>query len=418
MDAFGLSSTSLFPLFVTLALSFMIGLEREEQATSTYTGFGGVRTFPIIGVCGFLFAKIAEGQAIVFAAGTLVVGSFLFLSYRKKLDSSVASGMTSEVSGLFTFLMGAIIYSGAIWEATLLAVVILLLLELKVTLEKLARKIAPVEIFTFTRFLLISAVILPIIPNREYTDLHLNPFHTWLIVVAISGLSYIAYLIGKFLNSGKSVLVAAVLGGLYSSTATTVVLAKRSKEEPASYTFSGAMVVATGLMYFRMVALVCLFNWDLGKLIALPFLGLGALACSFGWYWSTREPVHEAVLNAKLPQSNPLELKSALLFALIFTAMGALTLFARVYFGQAGIYGLAFLTGLSDVDPFVMNLTQSAGKEVLPHIACVGIVIAIASNNLIKGVYAWVGSSAAVKRQAPLLLIAFGLLSLIVLFLV
>jgi uncharacterized membrane protein (DUF4010 family) len=407
---------ALVPILVTFALSFLIGLEREEHASEKFYNFGGVRTFPIIGLCGYLMARLSEGQPVFLGAGVLVLGALLCLSYRKKLELSASAGMTSEISGLFTFLLGALVFHRALWEATSLTVMMLLLLELKSGLEALAKKIPPAEIFTFTRFLLISAVILPIVPNRDFTDLHFNPFHAWLIVVAISGLSYSAYALGHLLGSRRSILLTAVLGGIYSSTSTTVVLAKRSKVENQSELFSGAIVIASGFMYFRLVALLCAFNWELGRHLLIPFISLGALSVATGWIWMN---VGSSKNLDQQPQQmtvrNPLELQAALFFAVLFTVMGVLTGLVTQYLGNAGIYGLSFITGLTDVDPFVMSLTQTTGTVISYQVAIGAIVIATASNNVMKGVYVAMWGSDKVRKQGSVMLIALAAVSLVTL---
>lgn len=415
-DIVNMAPESVLPIFVTLALSFLIGLEREEHSGGKYYGFGGVRTFPIIGLCGYLIARLTDGQPIGISVGVLILGALLWLSYRKKLELSSSAGMTSELSGLFTFLMGSLIFHGALWEATTLAVIILLLLELKSGLEALARKIPPPEIFTFTRFLLISAVILPIVPDREFTELHFNPFHTWLIVVAISGLSYSAYVVSRVLGSRRSIILAAVLGGIYSSTTATVVLAKRSRDEKPSHLFSGAIVIASGFMYFRLVALLCIFNWDLGQKLVVPFVALGILFLVTGGLWMAfgkqkGRPTHALQFTG----SNPLELQSALIFATLFSLMGILTALTLQYLGSDGIYGLSFLTGMTDVDPFVMSLTQSSGAVVTQQTAAEAIIIATASNNMMKGIYAAVWGVDGVRRHGSWMLIGLAAISLLAL---
>ena len=400
------------PILITLELTFLIGLEREEHSVGRYN-FGGVRTFPLIGLCGYLIARLTEGQPLILGFGLLVLGSLLWLSYRKKLELSSAAGMTSEVSGLFTFLMGALIFRQAYWEATTLAVLVLLLLELKSGLEALARKIPLAEIFTFTRFLLISAVILPIVPNRDFTDLHLNPYHTWLIVVAISTLSYVAYVIERVSGPRKSIVLAAILGGLYSSTSTTLLLAKRSQEEEPSHLISGAIVIASGFMYFRLVALLCIFNWQLAKSLALPFVLLGLLFFAVGGFWIFYGQKKESSPRAvPLNTSNPLELQAAFIFALLFSVMGVLSVLSIQHLGAAGIYSLSFLTGLTDVDPFVMSLTQSSGSVLTQDLAVKGIIIATASNNVMKGIYAAIWGADGVRTHASLLLVGLAMVSL------
>ncbi|MDG0818151.1 MgtC/SapB family protein [Bdellovibrio svalbardensis] len=406
---------SLITIFVTLALSFLIGLEREEHAAGKYY-FGGVRTFPIIGLCGYLMAQLTEGQPHLLVGGVLVLGALLWLSYRKKIELSSTAGMTTELSGLFTFLMGALIFQGQLWEATTLSVIVLLLLELKVALENLARKIPASEIYTFTRFLLISAVILPIVPNRSFTDLQLNPYYIWLIVVAISGLSYLAYVADYMLGTRRGIVLTAILGGIYSSTSTTVVLAKRSKEEKAHHVFSGAMVIASGFMYFRLVVLLLVFNLGLGQRLLGPFLVLGAVFALSGglwvYLWKDKESLGQ---NLDISQRNPLELRAALIFALLFSVVSVLTVFALQNFGTSGVYVLSLLTGLTDIDPFLMSLSQSAGTVLSELTAAKGIVLAAASNNLMKGIYAALFGSRGVRQQGAVVLIVLGVLSLLAL---
>jgi uncharacterized membrane protein (DUF4010 family) len=219
-------------IVVVLFLSFLTGLEREEhrQAEEHYS-FGGVRTFPLIGLIGYTISFLSGGQALAIAIGLAVVGAFLVLSYWHKVVTSELAGFTSEMSALTTYLVGALVYRDQYWIATAIAVASVLLLELKSVLEGLTRRIAPEEVLTFTKFLLLTAVILPVLPNVELGPFHLNPFKAWLVVVAVSTISYGSYVIQKVTKSHVGIVLAAVLGGAYSSTMTTVVLAKRASRE-------------------------------------------------------------------------------------------------------------------------------------------------------------------------------------------
>ena len=178
-------------IVLVLFLSFLIGLEREERKGSGASySFGGVRTFPLIGLIGYSAALISGPQMLPLSIGFLVVSGFLLVSYWHKISTVHAAGVTSEISGLATFLVGALACYGHLWIATTLGVASLLLLDLKAALEKLAVRIAPNEILTFTKFLFLTGVILPILPNQEFGQFHINPFKTWLVVVAISTISY------------------------------------------------------------------------------------------------------------------------------------------------------------------------------------------------------------------------------------
>lgn len=276
-------------ILLVLFLSFLIGLEREEhKAAAGYYGFGGVRTFPLIGLIGYSVALLSGPQLIPLILGFLVVGSFLLLSYWHKLSTSQAAGVTTEMSGLATFLVGALIYYGHFWIATTLSVASLLLLELKSALEKLATRIPSDEIFTFAKFLLLTIVILPILPNQEFGRFHINPFKTWLVVAAVSTISYGSYVLQKLTRERGGVVLAALLGGAYSSTVTTVVISRRAAREEHPHLFAGGILMASGVMYLRLMALVALFNHRLVATLAPAFLVLAGAAIGVGWYWSRR----------------------------------------------------------------------------------------------------------------------------------
>jgi uncharacterized membrane protein (DUF4010 family) len=256
-------------------------------------------------------------------------------------------------------------------------------------LEGLTKRIAPEEILTFTKFLLLTAVILPILPNREFGPFQINPFKTWLVVVAVSTVSYGSYVLQQVTKERGGVMLAAILGGAYSSTVTTVALARRAAREQRPHLFAGGILVASGVMYLRLIVLVGLFNPNLMMMLAVPFAALAGLAVVGGWLWSRVPDVSSEAIKREYEPRNPLELRVAFLFALIFLAMLVATHLAVVYLGKAGVYTLAVIMGLTDVDPFVMGMTQSAGTLTGLPVAAMGIVIAVASNNLVKGIYAY-----------------------------
>ena len=265
-------------ILLVLFLSFLIGLEREERkgGAGHYT-FGGVRTFPLIGLIGYTMALLSGSQLLPLAVGFAVVGAFLLVSYLHKLSTAETSGVTTEISALGTYLLGALVYGGYFWIATTIAVISMFLLELKEALEGLSQRIAPEEIFTFTKFLLLSAVILPVLPNQVFTEFQINPFKTWLVVVAVSTVSYGSYLLLKVTRGKTGVLVSGLLGGAYSSTVTTVALAKRARSEERPHLFSGGVLIASGMMYLRLALLLVLFNRGLAQLLGVSFVALGGL---------------------------------------------------------------------------------------------------------------------------------------------
>src|SRR5579859_6542688 len=312
-------------IVLVLFLSFLLGLEREERKVAGGYAFGGVRTFPLIGLIGYSLALISGTQLLALTVGFLVVSGFLLLSYWHKLTSPETSGhvagATTEMSGLATFLVGALVCTGHFWIATTLAVASLILLDLKVTLQNVATTIAPNEIFTFTKFLLLSGVILPALPNQEFGQFHVNPFKTWLVVVAISAISYASYVLQKVTKGQGGIVLAAVLGGAYSSTATTVVMAKRAAREQHPNLFAGGILMASGMMYLRLTILLALFNQQLMWSLLGPFLVLSGLALGFGFFWSRRKDPSTEDLQREADPKNPLELLTAFMFAGLFLAM-------------------------------------------------------------------------------------------------
>jgi uncharacterized membrane protein (DUF4010 family) len=377
-------------ILLVLFLSFLIGLEREEhKAVVGHYSFGGVRTFPLIGLIGYSVALLSGTQLVPLTLGFLVVGGFLWLSYWRKLSSSETAGVTSEMSGLATFLVGALVYNDHLWIATALSVASLFLLELKAHLETLATRIPPQEILTFAKFLLLTAVILPILPRQEFGRFHINPFKTWLVVVAVSTISYGSYVLQKLTKERGGVVLAALLGGAYSSTVTTVVMSRRAAREERPHLFAGGILMASGAMYVRLVALVAIFNRSLATILAPAFLVLAVLAIGVGWFWSRRPDAVGAEIKREFEPKNPLELLAAFLFALLFLVMLVATQLAVTYLGRAGVNTLAAIMGVTDVDPFILGMTQAGGKVTALGVAAAAVLIAAASNNLIKGIYAF-----------------------------
>ena len=407
--------SEVFKLSLVLFLSFLIGLEREELKRDGRRTFGGVRTFPIIGLVAYSLAFIAQGQVVPMLLGFAVVGSFMLLSYWFKLRTSTEAGITTEMSGLVVYLAADLIYLGYLWFAVTIIVACLLLLELKEALQSLSERIAPEEAATFTKFLLLTAVILPIVPNQEYGPFHLNPFKTWLVVLAVCGVSYGSYLIQRLAKGRSGIFLTAILGGLYSSTATTVALAKRAASGHSSHVYSGSILAASGVMYLRIVVLVFIFNRPLALAISPWFLPLAVLALGVGWVWS-RIPSPEGDDPAPFAGTqNPLELLAAFMFAFVFLITVVATNLAVAHLGRGGVLSLAALMGATEVNPFIMSLTQEAGRATSLHLALVGIVVATASNNLVKGCYAYFFARHTVNtgRWILLFMTALALLGLV-----
>jgi uncharacterized membrane protein (DUF4010 family) len=377
-------------ILLVLFLSFLMGLEREERRTaSDHYSFGGVRTYPLIGLISYATSLLSGGQILPVMLGFAVVSGFLMLAYQHKVATSTLSGVTSEMSALTSYLVGALVYREQFWIATTVTVASMLLLEFKAVLEGLSKRIAAEEILTFTKFLLLTAVILPVLPNQEFGPFQINPFKAWLVVVAVSGVSYGSYVIQKLTKGQGGVILAALLGGAYSSTVTTLVLAKRAARESRPHLFAGGTLIASGVMYLRLAGLVTMFNRNLMLTLGVPFALLAAAGVGAGWLWTRIPDATAGEVKREFEPKNPLELRAAFFFAALFLAILVATHLVVTYLGRAGVYTLAGLMGVTDVDPFIMGMTQSAGGVTSLKVASAAILIAAASNNLVKGIYAF-----------------------------
>jgi uncharacterized membrane protein (DUF4010 family) len=405
-----------FKLLLVLFLSFLIGLQREERkvAEEGRYAFGGVRTFPIIGLIGYLIAFLSGKELLPLVIGFATVAGFLMLSYWHKLTISTTAGVTSEMTGLATYLVGALVFREQFWIATAVSVASLLLLELKVGLEGLAKRIASDDILTFAKFLLVTAVILPVLPNAGFTPYDINPHKTWLVVAAVSAVSYGSYVLQRLRSGRGGLMLTAVLGGMYSSTTTTVALARRSKSEDAEdpHLFAGSIVIASGVMYLRLIVLLGIFNRALMTLLAPSFAALAAIAIGVGWYWCSRAGGGDSETGPRHAPKNPLELGTAFAFALVFVAMLVATHFALDHFGRGGVYLLATAMGVTDVDPFVMGMTQAAPGATPLALAATAILIASAANNVAKGAYAYSLASRPAGRASLALLLGLAALGI------
>lgn len=412
IDLFRLFPADGTKILLVLFLSFLIGLEREGKINPERYAFGGVRTFPLIGLIGYVMALLSGTQLMPVALGFAVVGALLVVSYTHKLSTENGSGVTTEVSALGTYLLGALVYHDQLWIATTITVISMFLLVLKTTLEGLTQHVPPDEIFTFTKFLLLTAVILPVLPHAGFTQFQINPFKTWLVVVAVSSVSYASYLLLKVTRGRNGVLLSALLGGAYSSTVTTITLARRSASEHQPHLFSGGTLIASGMMYLRLTLLVALFNRALLRALGIPFIVLAASAALTGWLWSRVPDSADHKSDKRIEPRNPLELRAALLFAVLFVTMVVVTHLAVVYLGHKGVYALGGIMGLADVDPFILGIAQSAGRDVPVTIGASGIVIAGASNNIAKGFYAYGFSNRKTGVHSLALLLSLALAGL------
>ncbi|MCB0614542.1 MAG: DUF4010 domain-containing protein, partial [Phaeodactylibacter sp.] len=349
---------------LTALFALLIGLEQRrhhEQERIRYM-FGTDRTFALIGVLGFVLYFLDKERMLFFGIGGLTLSLFLAIAYAGKIWKEGQFGMTSVLIALITYCLAPLIYTQPPWLVLLILITVLILAEIKENLIAFSEKFDKNEFITLAKFIAIAGVILPLTPqNQVIPGLELTPYKFWLAVVAVSAISYASYLLKKFAFPEAGLFLTGVLGGLYSSTATTFSLAGKTKTAsyPPALTAS-AILIATAMMYLRILALAFLFNASLGKKLLLPFLVLSLLtaAVSTFFYFQNRNKEARHGEPTTENQPNPLEFRTALLFAFLFVFFAALTHYVLKFYGSNGLTVLSFVVGVTDIDPFLLNLFQ------------------------------------------------------------
>jgi uncharacterized membrane protein (DUF4010 family) len=302
------------------------------------------------------------------------------------------------------------VFTQPVWLLLSFVVVILILTELKDHFISISKKASEEEFITLAKFIVFAGVILPLIPDQPISDLiPISPYNLWLAVVVVSGISYISYLLKKFVFPDSGIVLTGILGGLYSSTATTVIIARREKQGSAGAQALSAIMIANGMMYLRIFVLAFLFNRAIATMLAIPFLFLFAIC----FVLSKISGKHQSPVSPSLAESmknagnnNPLELKTATVFGLLFVFFAVITEFVMKTYGDHGVTSLAFIVGITDIDPFLLNLLQHQGGITETTVA-LAIINATNSNNILKMVYSLVLSSKNLNKG---LIINFSIL--------
>jgi len=377
-------------LLVTV-FALLIGLEQrrhhfQEKPESLY---GTDRTYTLIGILGFILYVISPGNLWAFMAGGVSIMIILGIFYWKRIEERKQYGITSIVIVLITYSLAPLLYSKPIWLTVMLVTIVLVLTELKPQFRALSEMFDNDEFITLAKFLAIAGIILPLLPQKEISGIiPISPFKIWLAVVVISGISYLSYLLQKFLYPKKGLIITGVLGGLYSSTAATVVLARKSrKPDTAVNQISAAILVATGMMFIRIFVITVIFNLPLAKQLLIPFSVLTVITFVVAWLVYKLSRKGQEVELEKEKHKNPLEFKTALLFAGLFLFFAIVTKYVLQYYGVQGLDVLSLVVGVTDIDPFLLSLFTGKFPIDLATISN-ATLIAVTSNNVIKSVYA------------------------------
>ncbi len=405
----------LLTLAIALGLGMLVGLQRERSPSSTHVG--GVRTFPLVTVLGAMCAMLEPVMgpwlAVVAFLGVVAAGILANVIGSRRGDPE--PGMTTEVAMMVMFVVGVMLASEMRDLAVAVGVGTAILLQLKERLHSWARRLGDRDIHAVMQFALITFIVLPVLPNQTYGPFDvLNPHRIWLMVVLVVGISLSGYIAFRMLGKTHGTLVAGLVGGLISSTATTVSYARRAKE---SHEIEGAvcaiLLLATLVMFGRVIAEIRLVSPTHVTEIATPI----AIMAAVTMVCAALALLGHGKDSGEMPeQENPTELKGALMFGALFTVILLFVAAAKEWFGDTGIYAVAAISGLTDMDAITLTSGRLAERGRLePDAAWRAILLATMSNMVFKTGIVWsLGGAKLARRLAMwfsvLMLTAIGLI--------
>ncbi|HSH83764.1 MAG TPA: DUF4010 domain-containing protein [Guyparkeria sp.] len=375
-------------LAVALLLGALIGLERGWSAREQEPGgrIAGIRTHALVGLLGGLAALLSETLTVwAFPALLLAVAAITLVAWRTRAQSMRDFGITSSIGLLITLCLGAIAVAVDVVIATAAAVATVMILDNKDEIHGLLQKLEARELDAAFKLLLISAVMLPLLPNEPLgPGGALNPYQIWWMVVLIASISFVGYFAIRVGGAEKGILFTGLFAGLSSSTALTLHFARQSRHTPGlSPMLAVGILVACGTMFPRVLLVATAIHppmfapllWPLAVMTVLLYVPAALM-----WH---RARLHPSVKRPELKQ-NPLDLTSALLFGALLTAIMLAGEWLRDWHGSAGIYLLAASSGVADVDAINLSLARMAKESIDIHTAVMGIIIASTVNNLVK----------------------------------
>lgn len=396
-------------LGAALGVGLLVGLERgwRERAQREGRRVAGLRTFGLVGLLGGVLALLQPASAVLPAVGLACVALLFAIGYRRAFADSGSLSITTAVAGLVTFCLGVLAAQGHVVLAVAAALVVALLLDLKEELHGGLQRIQPAELNAVLTLGVLTAVVLPLLPDRGYGPYAaLNPFRLWVAVILVAALSLAGHVAMRLRGEHQGLLWTGLLGGLASSTAATLSLARFAREEPRlAQPAAAAIVAACGVMFLRMAVVISALQpalaWRLGAYLAL--LGAASLLVA-GMQWRARPRDGQPTMPAR---AKLFDLPTALGFAAMLGLVAMLVRAANDNFGTAGLYALAFVSGLADVDAIVISSVQVHAQGGLDARSTAGaILLAALANMVLKAGMAWRIGGGAVGRPVALAFVA------------
>jgi uncharacterized membrane protein (DUF4010 family) len=410
-------------LGVALAIGFLVGLERGWKSRNEPEGnrAAGLRTLTLGSLLGGIWGALAvgrgsEGLIALALAFAVYSGTILLFRYREATAEGTF-GATTAVAAMLVFALGAFAVAGDMTVAGATGVAVTALLAFKNVLHGWIGRISWLELRSFLLLAAMSFILLPMLPDRTIDPWDtVNPFEMWLLTVMIAAISFAGYIAIKAAGDKAGILLTGVAGGLASSTAVTVTLGEMAKENPEKAApLSAGALFSSATMVARVLAVVAAVGTSVLPKIALPLAMGGAGLIAIAYYLFRQDK--ENVASGRLDLSDPFELSTVLKFGLILTAITAASkLLTRVGSGQ-GVYVLAALSGIADVDAMTLSMSRLASDPASVTLAANAILIVVAVNTIAKAVIGWATGGAAYGKPmmaAAAVAIGLGLVGLVV----
>ena len=391
---------TLYPFLTSLAIGLLIGMERERSPAAR----AGLRTFALVALAGTLGALLTEktGAPWMLGAGLLVMGGMMVATYFKDVDAA-DPGTTSVVAVVVCYSLGAMVWYDMEQLAVTLAILTTALLYFKPELHGVTHNLTRLDLLSILQFSLLSFVILPILPNQDYGPYHaLNPYQIWWMVVLISGLSLAGYAALRIAGQRQGALLTGLFGGIASSTATTLAYSRHGRNNP-QLTGMAALVIllANWVVLIRLSVLVAL----VAPTMLPPVLTVlaGGAATGLVMLYITWRKLSEQQAAPTLEMQNPTEIRAALSFGLLYAAVLFASAWLSDLVGSQGVYAVALVSGLTDVDAITLSSLRLFNLGNLTHEQVANtLLLAILANITFKsGLTSVIGGKALARQVLP-----------------
>lgn len=388
----------LLSLLVALGIGLIVGMEREFENISGKEHFAGLRGFALMSILGCVVAFISTKFSFNILL-TTAPAIFLFISvfhYSKIKRENF--GIVTELSLALVFFLGVLAGLHYIKEALAAAVIASILLTLKIKFTEIVSRITQDELYAFIKFIILSLLLLPFLPDKNYGPGEIiNPQSIGFVIVIVSSLSFSGYFIIKFFGADKGIHFTAFFGGTFSSTAVTWVFSDRSREnENFVVQYATGIIIACAVMFTRVLVIAALFNISVFQWLFLPcsFMIIGNLI-----YASVmKRKVSSTVSPSSIQLGNPINIGNALLFGIQYVIITLFVYYANIYLGEKGLLITGFISGLADVDAINISMSKLGLTQITSPIAAIVILAAVLSNTLFKAGISYVKGSVRLRK--------------------